>query len=101
MKMTIKKNCLTLVIAIIMGIILLNGSFVNAELTDKPSPNLWLSHFVGDEVIVVFISPPPDMTKSIKAKLMDAECSGIVLKLGNDEIFFSYANIISVEPISN
>lgn len=61
--------------------------------------DLWLSHFVGDEVIVTFISAPPDMGKSAKAKLMDAESAGVVLKFEEKEIFFTFANIIAVEPL--
>ncbi len=101
MKIGIKKKWLALVILIIMGSILLNGSFTYAELSQTASSNSWIAHFVGDEVIVTFIAPPPDMSKSVKAMLMDAECAGIVLKLGTDEIFFSYANIISIEPVTD
>lgn len=59
---------------------------------------LWLSHFVGDQVVVTFAVPPPDMGRAVRAQLMDAETPGVVLKLGKEEIFFSFANIISVEP---
>ncbi len=59
---------------------------------------LWLSHCVGNQVTVTFTVAPPDMARTVTAKLMDAETPGIVLKLGKDEIFFSYANIICVEP---
>jgi hypothetical protein len=59
---------------------------------------LWLSHFVGDQVVVTFTTPPPNMRQTVKAQLMDAEVPGIVLKLGRDEIFFPFANIAAVEP---
>lgn len=59
---------------------------------------LWLSHFVGDQVVVTFVVPPPEMGRAVKAQLMDAETPGVVLKLGKEEIFFSFANIVSVEP---
>ena len=64
----------------------------------KKSGGLWLSHFLGDEVIVTFLTAPPEMGRSVKARLMDAEIPGVVLELGKEEIFFPYANISSIEP---
>lgn len=58
----------------------------------------WLSHFVGDPVVVTFITAPTDMSRTTKAVLMDAETAGIVLRFGKEEIFFSFANIMTVEP---
>ena len=60
---------------------------------------LWPSHFGGDHVVVTFAVPPPGMGRAVKAQLMDAETPGVVLKLGNEEIFFAFANTISVEPV--
>jgi hypothetical protein len=60
--------------------------------------DLWLAHFAGDDVVVTFVVPPPAMERAVRARLMDAEAPGVVLKLGGEEIFFSFANIISVEP---
>lgn len=65
----------------------------------KQGNPLWLSHFVSKEVIVTFIAASPYMSRTVKALLMDAEYPGIVLKISGSEIFFSYSNIISVEPV--
>ena len=66
---------------------------------ERGGERLWLSHFVGDHVVVTFAVPPPDMARAVKARLMDADTPGVVLKLGRDEIFFSFAGIVSVEPV--
>jgi len=76
-----------------------SGSGTFKAVNPDPQVLLWLSHFVGDEVVVTFAVSPSDMGRAVKARLMDAETPGIVLKLGAEEIFFSFANIISVEPV--
>lgn len=60
--------------------------------------NYWLSRLVRDDVVVVFISPPPGIGYEIKARLMGVGNAGIILNFGRDEAFFSYGNIISIEP---
>lgn len=81
-------------IAIVVTLIFLSGTSSGRQ----PSNALWLSNFVGDEVVVTFINAPPGIEQETKGTLMDAELPGIVLKLGKDETFFSYSNIICVEP---
>ena len=92
------KNILLAIAALGIGVMAVLSAY-GATGPDKQAPTtLWLSHFLGDEVVVTFVSPPPDMGRAVKAKLMDAEAPGIVLQFGREEIFFSFANIISVEP---
>lgn len=67
--------------------------------SQERSQRPWLSHFVGDEVVVTFITAPPQVSRSTKAVLMDAETSGVVLRFGKEEIFFTFANIMTVEPV--
>ncbi len=67
--------------------------------TRKDSGDTWLSHFLGNEVVVTFVVAPLEMERSVIARLMGAETAGIVLVFGTSEIFFSYGNIISVEPL--
>jgi hypothetical protein len=98
MKVLSKKNMIITVVIAFVGVILVIGTFAVAESGKKISSDLWLSHFVGDEVVVTFISALPGIERTVKAKLMDAEIPGIVLKFGKDETFFSYSYIIAVEP---
>ncbi|NNG01613.1 MAG: hypothetical protein HKM93_19650 [Desulfobacteraceae bacterium] len=102
MKMISKKDR----IGIIVLVCFIGVMFVIQALADQKygvqkitedSSGLWLSHIVGDEVIVTFISAPRDMGKTVKARLMDAEVPGIVLQFEKEEIFFSFSNIISVQ----
>lgn len=98
MMKTRATNILLAMAAFGLGVMVVYSAY-GATGTDRQAPTtLWLSHFLGDEVVVTFISPPPDRGRAVKARLMDAEAPGIVLQFGREEIFFSYANIISVEP---
>ena len=82
----------------VIGLSLLIGPLASGQSGRKLSGRLWLSSFVGNEVVVVFRSAPPDMDQTVKAQLLHAEYPGVVLKFGNEEIFFSYSNVISIEP---
>jgi hypothetical protein len=94
----LRTNILPVMVALGLGAMVVLSAY-GATGTERQAPTaLWLSHFVGDDVVVTFISPPPGMGRAVKARLMDAEAPGIVLQLGREEIFFSFANIISVEP---
>lgn len=88
---------ITIIIVFCLAIVTASSVAMN-EFHDTHANPFWLSHFVGDEVIVTFISAPPGMSRTVRALLMDAEHPGIVLKISVKEIFFSYDNIISVEP---
>ena len=87
-------------LASLMAVLLLAAMIVLAWAVprDATPQRPWLSHFLGDKVIVTFITAPPDMARSAEAVLMDAGMSGIVLKFGREEVFFSFANIMTVEP---
>lgn len=80
-----------------LTLVLVGTVFASRVSVQKKMGDLWLTHHVGDQVIVSFIKAPPDMGQSVKAKLMDAETPGIVLQFGREEIFFAFSNIISVE----
>jgi hypothetical protein len=84
---------------LLAGVLCAVAAWAAPKPTRSEPGKLWLSHFVGDQVIVTFATPPPNMRQAVKAQLMDAEVPGIVLKLGREEIFFSFANIVSVEPV--
>ena len=96
---TLRKNGIPLIVLVVVVVVAVALVAYGATSSERRSPSdTWLSHFVGDEVVVTFISAPPDMGKTIKSKLMDAESAGIVLKIEDQEIFFTFANIIAVEP---
>jgi len=99
MKVAGKSGRVVIAVIALAGVILAMGAFATARSAKRSSADLWLSHFVGGPVVVTFISAPPDMEQIVKATLMDAEAPGIVLRFPRKrERFFSYANIISVEP---
>lgn len=93
-----KAKAITIILIASLAIAVVSSVAVNRS-QGKQANSLWLSHFVSSEVIVTFMAAPPGMSRSVKALLMDAELPGIVLKIGGNEIFFSYANVISVEPV--
>ncbi len=81
-----------------VGLMLVAAVYAAPSQARQDTGDLWLSHFVGDEVVVTFVAAPPNMGRTAEATLMDAEAPGIVLRFGKEEIFFSFSNIISVEP---
>ena len=69
--------------------------YADSTETNKP----WLSRFEGGPVSVTFITAPPEKDKTIDARLIFVEASGIVLRFPKErDKFFPYANIISVDP---
>lgn len=102
MKPLSKKNWIGTVVLMCVGAIFVIQALADPKYGVQKSPenssDLWLSHSLGDEVVVTFVAAPLDMGRTVRAKLMDAEAPGIVLQLGKEEIFFSFANIISVQP---
>jgi hypothetical protein len=97
--MNLSPSNRNLVAAILVCLCVLAALAAWAAPQPAPVQRSWLSHFVGDPVVVTFITAPPDMGRATRAVLTDAEAAGIVLRFGKEEIFFSFANIISVEPV--
>ncbi len=87
-----------LVLALVISAYVVSADAV-PRYTMKDTGDPWLSHFLGNEVVVTFAVAPLEMDRSVIARLMGAENAGIVLEFGTSEIFFSYGNIISVEPL--
>lgn len=99
MKVSGKSGRAVIAAIVLAAVMLAMCAFATAGSAKKNSADLWLSHFVGGPVAVTFISAPPDMERIVKARLVEAETAGIVLRIPRKrERFFSYANIISVEP---
>ena len=99
MKTYMKSFAIFIIVIACVGLVFWGDTSARSKDPKMGSSGLWLSHFLGEQVNVYFISPVPDIGRTLNAKLMDVEYPGIVLKIGDEEIFFSYANIISVEPL--
>ena len=92
------RNRWSIVAVGVFSLVLVAAVYAAPRSAEQDTGKLWLSHFVGDQVVVTFLTAPPNMGKAVKARLMDAEIPGIVLQFGKEEIFFSFSNISSVEP---
>ena len=59
----------------------------------------WLSQFEGGPVVVTFVQAPAGKHQVTECRLMAAEPVGLVLRFPKEnDKFFPYANIVSVEP---
>ena len=61
--------------------------------------NTWLSRFDGGPVSVTFITAPPEKEKTVDARLIFAEPSGVVLRFPKErDKFYPYTNIVVIDP---
>lgn len=100
MSIRYKQMALVVVVLMAVAVVWAATSYAAAKPAKADTSKLWLSHFLGNQVIVTFITAPPKGRRVVKARLMDAEVPGVVLGFGKEEIFFPYSNIISIEPAS-
>lgn len=81
--------------ALIILVQLLTGPLYSSQMGGRP----WLMQFQNGPVTVTFIQAPPDKGRTIEARLIAVETSGLVLRLPKErDKFYPFSNMISVDP---
>ena len=81
--------------ALTILVLLLTGPLYSSQMGGRP----WLMQFQNGPVTVTFIQPPPDKGRTIEARLIAVETSGLVLRLPKEkDKFYPFSNMITVDP---
>jgi hypothetical protein len=101
-KLNMKENKFSrcaLFALVLFAIIILALSMTRPIYSSQMDSKPWLMQFVNGPVKVTFIEAPPSKDKTIEARLISVESSGLVLRLPQDrDKFYPYSNMISVDP---
>ena len=61
----------------------------------------WVSRFVGAQVTVTLVQAPPRVRETLRARLLHADETGVVLEIEEDVLFFPYDNILVLRPLAD
>jgi len=98
---TIQNHYKTILIcSAVIGLIFLAGLSIKPAQAYQIRAGLsWLSQYEGKIIQVTFNSVPPGKGQIEKVRLVTVEPTGIVVKYeGPNAIFYTFSNIIAVDP---
>jgi hypothetical protein len=91
-----------LICSAVTGLIIFAGLSIKPAQAQIRTGSHWLSQYDGKIIQVTFNSVPPGKDKIEKVRLVLVQSTGIVVKYeGPNAIFYTFSNIIAIDPIYN
>ena len=85
--------------SLLVGLIFLAGLLIKPTQAYQMNGSHWLDQFEGKIIVITFITNPPGKQHTERARLDSVDSMGIVVKSeGLNPIFYTFANIISIDP---